>query len=98
MIVVGKRLNLDEMSQFRDAGITIEVRSNDHGIVGSKTTPAHVHVLDASGKQELAQIALTIKPPEKPSDIQWYRTSGPPEGLGQKSLNSRVWKTRRLKG
>jgi hypothetical protein len=36
MIIVKERLNLDEMAQFRGAGIVIEVRSNDHGKLGVK--------------------------------------------------------------
>jgi hypothetical protein len=84
MIVVKERVNLDEMAQFRGAGIVIEVRSNDHGKLGSKNNPAHVYVLDSSGKQELAKIVLSVNPPQKISDIQWYRTENPPDGLGSK--------------
>lgn len=84
MIIVKERLNLDEMSQFKGAGITVEVRSNNPGKLGSKNNPAHAHILDSSGKQELAQIVLTINPPGKASDIQWYRTESPPNGLGSK--------------
>jgi hypothetical protein len=83
MIAVKERLNLDEMARFIDAGIAIEVRSSDHGMLYKKNDPAHVHIFDISGNTELAQIILTAKPPEKPSDIQWYRTDNPPDGLGK---------------
>jgi hypothetical protein len=36
---------LKEMAQFKGAGITVEVRSNDHGVLGSPGNPAHAHVL-----------------------------------------------------
>jgi hypothetical protein len=84
MITVKERINLDEMAQFQGAGIVVEVRSNDHGKVGSKSDPAHAHILNSSGSQELAQIILSISPPENPSDIQWYRTKNSPDGLGSK--------------
>jgi hypothetical protein len=96
MIIVKERLNLDEMAQFRGAGIVIEVRSNDHGKLGSKTDPAHAHVFDSSGRQELAQIVLSINPPEKASDIQWYRTEDPPDGLGKKILNFAATKNTKI--
>jgi hypothetical protein len=97
MIIVKERLNLDEMAQFRGAGIVVEVRSNDHGKLGSKTEPAHAHILDSSGKQELAQIVLKISPPEKPSDIQWYRTESPPASLGKKILNFAIAHNTKIK-
>jgi hypothetical protein len=77
-------VRLVEMAQFKDAGIAIEVRSGDHGKLGKVNDPAHVHVFDSSGNTELAQIVLTKDPPTKPSDIQWYRTDNPPDGLGNK--------------
>jgi hypothetical protein len=43
---------------WTSAGITVEVRSNDHGKLESKSDPAHI--LDSSGKQELAQTVLAI--------------------------------------
>jgi hypothetical protein len=76
-------IRLVEMARFSDAGITIEVRSNDHGKLDKKTDPAHVHVFDSSGNVELAQIVLTRGPPQKPSDVQWYRTDNPADGLGK---------------
>jgi hypothetical protein len=75
--------SLDEMAQFRGAGIVVEVRSNDHGTLGSPGNPAHAHVLDSSGKRELAEIILTKNPPEKPEDIFYYRTDKVPDGLGK---------------
>jgi hypothetical protein len=74
---------LVEMARFVDAGITVEVRSSDHGRLNKKSDPAHVHVFDSSGSIELAQIVLTREPPRKLSDVQWYRTDNPPDGLGK---------------
>jgi hypothetical protein len=96
MIVVKERTNLDEMAQFRGAGVVVEVRSGDHGKLGSKNSPAHAHVFDSSGKQELAQIILSVRPPEKLSDIQWYRSENPPDGLGKKILNFAATKNMKI--
>jgi hypothetical protein len=74
---------LEEMAQFKGAGITVEVRSNDHGILGSPGNPAHAHVLDSSGAQEIAEIILTKNPPQKPSDVFYYRTDKIPDGLSK---------------
>jgi len=71
---------LNEMAQFKGFGVTIEVRSNDHGAIGKASEPAHAHVLDNSEK-EIAQIVLTKDPPKKASDVVWYRTDNPPKGL-----------------
>jgi hypothetical protein len=76
-------VRLIEMARFSDAGITIEVRSSDHGKLNKANDPAHVHVFDASGSTELAQIILTTELPKKPSDVQWYRTDNPPDGLAR---------------
>jgi hypothetical protein len=76
-------VRLVEMARFADMGITIEVRSSDHGKLNKKSDPAHVHVFDSSGNIELAQIVLTKEPPQKSSDVQWYRTDNPPDGLGK---------------
>jgi hypothetical protein len=74
---------LEEMAQFKGAGITVEVRSNDHGTLGSSGSPAHAHVLDSSGTRELAEIILTKKPPQKPADVFYYRTDKAPDGLSK---------------
>jgi hypothetical protein len=76
-------VRLVEMARFSDSGITIEIRSSDHGRLDKESDPAHVHVFDSSGNIELAQIVLTKDPPQKTSDVQWYRTSDPPDGLGK---------------
>jgi hypothetical protein len=73
------------MAQFKGFGITIEVRSNDHGELGKASEPAHAHILDNSGK-EIAEIVLTRKTPEKPSDVIWYRTDFPPDGLAARVI------------
>jgi len=70
-------IRIVEMSQFYGTGFIVEVRSNDHGKLMNKANPAHAHILDASGKTELAQIVLTRNPPQTVNDIQWYRTSNP---------------------
>jgi hypothetical protein len=49
---------LKEMAQFKGTGITLEVRSDDHGKLGSPGDPAHVHILDSAGNKELAEIIL----------------------------------------
>jgi hypothetical protein len=74
---------LEEMARFKGAGITVEVRSNDHGILGSPGNPAHAHVLDSSGNRELAEIILTKEPPKKPADVFYYRTDNVPDGLSR---------------
>ncbi|MDR1147614.1 MAG: hypothetical protein LBK66_03170 [Spirochaetaceae bacterium] len=79
----GTAQSLDEMAQFRGAGIVIEVRSNDHGTLGSPGNPAHAHVFDSSGNREIAEIILTRSPPKKPEDIFYYRMDKIPDGLGK---------------
>jgi hypothetical protein len=77
------RQHLEEMAQFKGAGIVVEVRSNDHGKLGSPGDPAHAHVFDSSGRKELAEIILTKDPPKKPADIFYYRTDKVPDGLSK---------------
>jgi hypothetical protein len=60
-------------------GIIIELYSKDHGEVGNKRQPAHLHLFDTN-KKPLGEFELTIDAPTKPSDIIWYRTNNPPEG------------------
>jgi hypothetical protein len=72
-----------EMARFKGAGITVEVRSNDHGVLGSSGNPAHAHVFDSSGKKELAEIIITRNSPKKPSDVFYYRTDKVPDGLSK---------------
>ena len=83
IILKEKQQPLVEMARFRGFGITIEVRSDDHGKLGNTSNPAHAHVLDNSGK-EVAQIALIKEAPKKASDIIWHRTPNPPAGLGDR--------------
>jgi hypothetical protein len=75
--------SLEEMAQFKGAGIIVEVRSNDHGKLGSPANPAHAHVFDSSGTKELSEIILTKNPPKKPEDIFYYRTDKIPDGLSK---------------
>ena len=82
-ILTEKSQPLNEMARFRGFGITIEVRSSDHGKIGNKSSPAHAHVLDNAGK-EIAKIVLTVRAPQKPTDVEWYRTPNPPAGLADK--------------
>jgi hypothetical protein len=79
-------LPLEEMAQFKGAGIIVEVRSKDHGKLGSPGDPAHAHVFDNSGKQELAEIILTKNPPKKPDEVFYYRTDKIPDGLSRAIL------------
>jgi hypothetical protein len=74
---------LEEMAQFKGAGIIVEVRSNDHGVLGSPGNPAHAHILDSSGAKEIAEIILTKNPPKKSTDIFYYRTDKIPDGLNK---------------
>jgi hypothetical protein len=82
IIIKEKKQPLDEMAQFKGAGITVEVRSNDHGVLGNVRNPAHAHVLDSSGGKEQEEIVITLTLPEKASDVVWYRTPNIPDGLG----------------
>jgi hypothetical protein len=75
--------SINELAHFKGAGIIVEVRSNDCGTLGSPGNPAHAHVLDSSGTRELAKIILTKNPPQKPSDIFYYRTDKVPDGLNK---------------
>ena len=68
------------MARFKGFGVTLEVRSDDHGKLGNSRSPAHAHVLNNSGK-EVAEIVLSTKQPQSPKDIVWYRTPNPPPGL-----------------
>ena len=58
-------------------GMIIEVRSNDHGILGNKNSPAHAHLWDTN-KKELGEFVITSKRPSKPIDVEWYRMEGKP--------------------
>jgi hypothetical protein len=73
----------EEMAQFKGAGIIVEVRADDHGVLGSHDGPAHAHIFDSSVRKELAEIILTKKPPQKPSDVFYYRTDNVPDGLSR---------------
>ena len=80
VIITEEKQPLVEMAQFKGFGISIVVRSDDHGKFGDKSSPAHAHILDSNGN-ELAQIELTKNAPKKPADVIWYRTPNPPVGL-----------------
>jgi hypothetical protein len=75
--------SINESAQFKGAGIIVEVRSNDHGVLGSPGNPARAHVFDSSGKKEIAEIILTKKPPQKPADVFYYQTDKIPDGLSK---------------
>jgi len=76
-------IRFSEMAQFKGFGITIEVRSDDHGKLGNKKEPAHAHILD-NAEKELAEVEITRDPPNKGTEIIWYRTPNPPQGLADK--------------
>jgi hypothetical protein len=75
--------SIEERARFKGAGITVEVRANDHGKLESPGNPAHAHILDITGVKELAEIILTKKPPQKPADVFYYRTDKVPDGLSK---------------
>ena len=79
---------LVEMAQFKGFGITIEVRSDDHGRFGNKESPAHAHahVIDNQGKKNAQIVLASINPPTKPEDIIWHRTDNPSTSLGLKII------------
>lgn len=78
MIIMTEKHLLNEMAQFRAAGIVVKVYSEDHGRFGNSESPAHAHIFDITGKRELGQVVLTSKnPPQTPSEVQWYRTENP---------------------
>jgi hypothetical protein len=74
---------LDEVVRFKGAGIVIEVRARDQGVWGNPDNPAHAHVFDSSGTEELAEIILTETPPKKTVDILYYRTDKVHDGLSK---------------
>jgi len=43
-------------------GIIIKIYSDDHGILGDKTNPAHAHVITTSDEY-LGKFAITLEPP-----------------------------------
>ena len=88
MIIIKEKQDLNEMArvcQKSDGfGIIIEIYSNDHGIIGNQQSPAHAHVFDIN-MNEIGEIVLVKKVPQKPSDIIWYRST-PPETYTNKVL------------
>jgi hypothetical protein len=77
IILKEKKQPLNEIAQFKAAGIVVKVYSDDRGKFDSKEFPAHAHVFDTTGKQELGQIVLTDKRPYIPEEVQWYQTENP---------------------
>jgi hypothetical protein len=75
--------SITELARFKGAGIIIEVRSNDPGVLGILKNPAHAHVLDSSGTQEITEIILTKNPPQKPVDVFYYRADKTSDGLSK---------------
>ena len=61
-----RRSKLEEMAtvckKTDGFGIVIEVFSEDHGILGDKTDPAHAHLKTASDDY-LGRFAITLQPP-----------------------------------
>ncbi|MDR0539347.1 MAG: hypothetical protein LBG74_02425 [Spirochaetaceae bacterium] len=49
-------------------GIIIEVYSEDHGVLGDKTNPAHAHLKTSSGEY-LGKFAITLQPPRNAEHI-----------------------------
>jgi len=48
--------------------LVIEVYSNDHGVIGDRTNPAHAHLKNSSGKY-LGKFAITQQPPRSPEYV-----------------------------
>ena len=84
-----------EMADFTGFGIIIRVRSDDHGTIGNKSSPAHAHILDAS-KNEKGEIVIKYQTPSDASDVEWYRTPNPPAGLGKKVSSLATSKNKKL--
>jgi hypothetical protein len=78
-----KMILFNEKVRFEGAGITVEVRSRDRGKLNDGT--AHAHVFDSAGKKQLAEVVLNQEPPQKSSDVVWYRQKKKPvpDGLAQ---------------
>jgi hypothetical protein len=64
-------------------GMVIRINSNDHGVLDNRNSPAHADILSADMKTVLGHFVITSKAPQKPEDIQWYRTPKIPEGMNQ---------------
>ena len=77
MIIMTEKRLLNEMAQFRAAGIVLKVYSDDHGKFDNKESPAHAHVFDITGNRELGQVVLVTNAPQSPDEVQWYRTENP---------------------
>jgi hypothetical protein len=87
MIIWREKEQLDEMSypcrKGDGYGMVIEVRSNDHGIIGNADSPAHAHLRDTGGK-EIAEFEITEKAPARPNEVRWYRSKNIPDGYAAK--------------
>lgn len=83
MIIMTEKRLLNEMAQFRAAGIVLKVYSDDHGTFGNRDSPAHAHVFDSTGKRELGIVVLTKRAPQTPAEVRWFRTPKPSEGLSR---------------
>jgi hypothetical protein len=85
MIILKERQTLDEMSypcrKGDGYGMIIEVRSNDHGIIGNASSPAHAHLRAVDGR-EIGEFEITEAAPARPNEIRWYRTEKIPDGYG----------------
>jgi hypothetical protein len=66
MIILRESQPLNEMATAcskRDGyGMIIEVYSEDHGVLGNSSNPAHAHISDTS-KKYLGKFAITRQPP-----------------------------------
>jgi hypothetical protein len=71
MIIFKEERRLNEMATVcgkRDGyGMIIEVYSEDHGILGDKSNPAHAHLKMTDGRY-LGKFAITAQPPR----AEWY--------------------------
>ena len=70
--------NLEEKVQLHEVatacsktdgfGIIIEVHSDDYGIIGDETNPAHAHIKTTDGEY-LGKFSITIQPPKNIENI-----------------------------
>jgi hypothetical protein len=97
MLIWREAERLDEMSypcrKGDGYGMIIEVRSNDHGIIGNVNSPAHAHLRTVEGK-EIGEFEITENAPARPNEIRWYRTKNIPDRYAAKIVK---WATGRNK-
>jgi hypothetical protein len=86
-VIDERQTSLDEMSrvcQKSDGfGIVVDIYSRDHGKIGNSQQPAHAHLFDTNQTPK-GEFVITPAPPQKSTDVIWYRTPDPPAGYASK--------------